>query len=136
MIGYYKQSYQTEQVFRNGWFHSGDIVVVLPNGHIELRDRLGDMINSGDKKIPSTLIEEVMEQFPDVLKVVVIAQPDNYWGEVVHTVIELKQNTHDGLEKLLLKHCQKFLPKIIVPKKFTFDKVLVSNTGKKTKTPH
>lgn len=133
MMGYYRQPSQTNQVFKNGWFCSGDLAVVLANGHIELRDRLDDMINSGGEKIPSILVEEVLERFPYVLKAAVVAEPDKYWGELVHAVIELEQEASDGLEKLLLEHCQKLLPKIMIPKKFTFNKVLISNTGKKQK---
>ena len=82
MKGYYKQPGTTSEAFNGGWFHSGDLGVMHPDGYIELRDRKKDMIISGGEHIYSIELESAIAEHPDVLEVAVIAIPDEKWGEV------------------------------------------------------
>ena len=132
MLGYYKKPEETGKVFKNDWFYSGDAAVILENGYVDIRDRVKDMINSGGEKIPSLLVEDVLEKFPGVIRAVVIGEPDSYWGEIVHAVLEFEKE-YKISEKKLKEHCYKFLPKIMVPKKFSFKEIFISSTGKKQK---
>ncbi len=82
MQGYYRQPEATAEAFKGGWFHSGDLGVMHPDGYIELRDRKKDMIISGGEHIYSIELESAIAEHPDVLEVAVIAIPDEKWGEV------------------------------------------------------
>ncbi|MBW1786048.1 MAG: long-chain-fatty-acid--CoA ligase [Deltaproteobacteria bacterium] len=82
MKGYYKQPETTSEAFHGGWFHSGDLGVMHPDGYIELRDRKKDMIISGGEHIYSIELESAIVEHPGVLEVAVIAIPDDTWGEV------------------------------------------------------
>jgi fatty-acyl-CoA synthase len=133
MQGYFNQPEETRKVFKNGWFHTGDSAVMHPNGYLEIKDRFKDMVNSGGEKISSILIEEVLENHPQVIRAAVIAEPDDYWGEIVHAVVEVEKPTGDDFERMLIDHCKHSLPKIMIPKKITFASVPLTNTGKKQK---
>lgn len=82
MAGYFKEPAATAEVFRGGWFHSGDLAVVHPDGYIEIHDRKKDVIISGGENISTVEVEKVLFQHPDLLEVAVIAVPDEHWGEV------------------------------------------------------
>ena len=82
MKGYYKDGPATEEAFRGGWFHSGDLAVQHPDGYIELQDRSKDIIISGGENISSQEVEKVIMEHPGVLEVCVVGVPDQHWGEV------------------------------------------------------
>jgi len=82
MAGYYKQPAATAEAFRGGWFHSGDLGVVHPDGYLEVRDRQKDIIISGGENISTIEVESAVFEHPDVLEAAVIAAPDEKWGEV------------------------------------------------------
>ncbi len=134
MAGYYRRPKETEEVFRNGWFYSGDAAVISSDRYIEIKDRFKDIINSGGEKIPSLLVENVLENFPGVVKAAVIPEPHPYWGEIVHAFIEFKLGeTKFATEDAIKDHCRKRLPKIMIPKKITISIIPMTNTGKKQK---
>lgn len=134
MAGYYRRPKETEEVFRDGWFYSGDAAVISSNRYIEIKDRFKDIINSGGEKIPSLLVESVLESFPGVVKAAVIPDPHPYWGEIVHAFIEFKDVEYTFVTEESIKyHCQKHLPKMMIPKKFTISIIPTTNTGKKQK---
>jgi fatty-acyl-CoA synthase len=82
MTGYYRDEEATEEAFRGGWFHSGDLGVMHPNGYVELRDRLKDVIISGGENIATIEVEQALAAHPSVSEVAVVAAPDERWGEV------------------------------------------------------
>jgi fatty-acyl-CoA synthase len=82
MLGYYRDLEATERAFAGGWFHSGDLAVMHPDGYVELRDRLKDVIISGGENISSIELEHVLQAHPDVLEAAVVGVPDPRWGEV------------------------------------------------------
>lgn len=94
MAGYYENEAATEEVFEGGWFHSGDIAVTHPDGYIEVRDRVKDIIVSGGEHISALEVEKTIATHPDVRKVAVIAVPDEKWGEVPKAYVVVK----DGRE--------------------------------------
>jgi fatty-acyl-CoA synthase len=82
MLGYYRDPEATERAFAGGWFHSGDLAVMHPDGYFELRDRLKDVIISGGENISSIELEHVLQAHPDVLEAAVVGVPHPRWGEV------------------------------------------------------
>jgi fatty-acyl-CoA synthase len=82
MVGYYRDQEATEEAFKGGWFHSGDLGVVHPDGYVELRDRLKDVIISGGENIATIEVEQALAAHPSVSEVAVVAAPDERWGEV------------------------------------------------------
>jgi len=83
MQGYYRDPEATAEAFRGGWFHSGDLGVVHPDGYLELRDRRKDIIISGGENIHPVEVEEVLARHPQVADVAVVGEPDERWGERV-----------------------------------------------------
>jgi fatty-acyl-CoA synthase len=82
MTGYYRDEEATAEAFKGGWFHSGDLGVVHPDGYVELRDRLKDVIISGGENIATIEVEQALAAHPSVSEVAVVAAPDERWGEV------------------------------------------------------
>ncbi|MCW2982719.1 MAG: acyl-CoA synthetase [Conexibacter sp.] len=82
MAGYYRDPEATKHAFRGGWFHSGDVAVMHPDGHIELRDRLKDIVISGGENISTIEVEQALLTHPAVEEAAVIGMPDEHWGEV------------------------------------------------------
>src|SRR5437879_12786861 len=82
ILGYYNKPEATEEAFRGGGFHSGDIAVMHPNGYIEIRDRGKDIVISGGENISSIEVEKALYDHPAVLEAAIIASPDDKWGEV------------------------------------------------------
>jgi len=117
MKGYYRDEEATRQAFRGGWFHSGDLGVMHPDGYIELRDRKKDIIISGGENISTIEIERVLYQHPLVLEATVIGVPDVRWGETPKAFVILKpgaQTTADEIiafcrERLAHFKCPKFV---------------------------
>src|ERR1035438_9469408 len=82
MLGYYNNPEATAEAFRGGWFHSGDVAVMHPDGYIEIRDRKKDIIISGGENISSVEVERVLYEHPSVMEAAVVGIPDQKWGEV------------------------------------------------------
>src|SRR5881296_733257 len=90
MAGYYNDPEATEQALRGGWFHTGDAAVVHPDGYVEIRDRLKDVIISGGENISSVEVEGVLLRHPAVQEVAIVGLPDERWGEAPHAFVVLK----------------------------------------------
>src|SRR6516165_329426 len=90
MAGYYNDAQATEQALSGGWLHTGDAAVVHPNGYVEIRDRLKDVIISGGENISSVEVENVLLRHPAVQEVAIIGLPDEHWGEAPHAFVVLK----------------------------------------------
>jgi fatty-acyl-CoA synthase len=96
MLGYYRDEEATAVAFAGGWFHSGDLAVVHPDGYIELRDRLKDVIISGGENISTIEVEQTLLTHPGVAEVAVVAGPDARWGEVPVAFVTARGG--DGLD--------------------------------------
>src|SRR5213078_4741227 len=94
MQGYYKDPEATAKVIRNGWFFTGDGAVVHPDGYIEIRDRLKDVIISGGENISSVEVESILLRHPAVQEAAIVGLPHERWGEAPHAFVVLKQGAH------------------------------------------
>jgi fatty-acyl-CoA synthase len=100
MEGYYRDPEATARAFLGGWFHSGDAAVVHPDGYVEIRDRLKDVIISGGENISSIEVEGVLLHHPSVQEVAVVGLPDEKWGEAPHAFVVLMPGTTLAEEEL------------------------------------
>jgi len=129
MKGYYKDPATTEISFKNGWFFSGDLAVVHPNGFMEVKDRSKDIIISGGENISSIEVEKAIYSHHAIAKVAVIPMRNETWGEIVHAVVECHSETV-VTEKEIIQFCKQKLPSYKCPKKVTFAAIPVNATGK------
>jgi fatty-acyl-CoA synthase len=119
MAGYYNDSEATAQAMRGGWFHTGDAAVVHPDGYIEIRDRLKDVIISGGENISSVEVEGVLLRHPAVHEVAIVGLPDERWGEAPHAFVVLKNgSTVDEAE--LRRFARKHLAHFKAPHRVNF----------------
>ena len=130
MAGYLKNADATEEVFKGGWFHTGDIAVVEADGCIRVTDRLKDIIISGGENISSIEIEEVLYAHPSVLEASVVAKSDLIWGETPCAFVFLKEGFDYIDDKILIEWCRKRLATYKVPKYFIFGELPKTATGK------
>lgn len=119
----------TRDAFRGGWFHSGDLGVKHPNGQIELRDRLKDLVISGGENISTVEVERVLSSHPAVLECAVVARPDAHWGEVPVAFVSLRVGAHVTAEELVT-HCRDHLARYKCPRDVIFQDLPKSSTGK------
>ncbi len=129
MKGYLKNRVATEQAFRGGWFHTGDLAVMQPDGYAKIRDRSKDVIISGGENISSIEVEETLYRHPAVLSAAVVAQPDDKWGETPCAFIELKPSASVTAEQLR-DFCRQHMARFKVPKTFVFREIPKTSTGK------
>ena len=129
MKGYFKNAASTERAFAGGWFHSGDLGVVHPDGYIQLKDRSKDIIISGGENISSIEVEDALYKHPVVEAVAVVAMPHEKWGETPCAFIECvngKSTTGDELREW----CRQNLAGFKVPSEFRFEPIPKTSTGK------
>jgi fatty-acyl-CoA synthase len=129
MKGYFADDAATEEAFRGGWFHSGDLAVMHPDGYIELRDRAKDIIISGGENISTIEVEQVLVRHPDVLEAAVIAVPDEKWGERPKAFVALR----DGApltEDELIAFVRERLAGFKAPDEIEFGELPKTSTGK------
>ena len=100
MEGYFRDPEATARAFLGGWFHSGDAAVVHPDGYVEIRDRLKDVIISGGENISSIEVEGVLLRHPAVLEVAVVGLPHEKWGEAPHAFVVLRPGAELGEEEM------------------------------------
>jgi fatty-acyl-CoA synthase len=129
MKGYLKNPQATEEAFVGGWFHSGDLAVMQPDGYVKIKDRSKDVIISGGENISSLEVEDTLYRHPAVLAAAVVAQPDPKWGETPCAYVELKPGAQTT-EAELIAHCQKHLARFKAPKKVIFGDLPKTSTGK------
>tara|TARA_Y100000591_G_scaffold169936_1_gene146619 strand:- start:2191 stop:3819 length:1629 start_codon:yes stop_codon:yes gene_type:complete len=129
MKGYFKDKEATEKAMANGWFHSGDLAVMHPDGYIKIQDRSKDIIISGGENISSIEIENTLAKHPAVSIAAVVAKSDEKWGEVPCAFIE-KVKDKDVSEKELIEFCKETLAGFKVPKKINFRELPKTSTGK------
>ena len=129
MRGYLKNDKATQEAFAGGWFHSGDLAVVHPDGYLKIKDRSKDIIISGGENISSIEVEDVLYRHSAVMAVAVVAQPDPKWGEVPCAFVELKQGSSATAEELIA-HCRRHLASFKTPKRVIFGEIPKTSTGK------
>jgi 3-(methylthio)propionyl---CoA ligase len=129
MKGYLKNTDATAEAFRGGWFHTGDLAVMQPDGYIKIKDRSKDVIISGGENISSLEVEDALYRHPAVLAAAVVAQPDPKWGETPCAFVEIRPET-TVTEAELIEHCRKHLARFKVPKKVIFGELPKTSTGK------
>ena len=129
MKGYFKDKDATDKAMSHGWFHSGDLAVVNPDGYIKIKDRSKDIIISGGENISSIEIENTLAKHPSVSIAAVVAKPDEKWGEVPCAFIEKVQDK-DVSEKELIDFCRETLAGFKIPKKVAFCELPKTSTGK------
>ena len=130
MTGYYRDEEATAEAFRGGWFHSGDLGVMHPDGYIELRDRLKDVIISGGENIATIEVEQALAAHPDVSEVAVVAAPDERWGEIPIAYVTAAGGAAPGEEELR-EFARERLAHFKVPKRVELvDELPKTGTGK------
>ena len=129
MKGYLKNPAATEEAFRGGWFHSGDLAVLHPDGYVKIKDRSKDVIISGGENISSQEVEDVLHGHPAVLLAAVVAQPDPKWGEAPCAFVELKEGSTTTAEELI-EFCRARMARFKVPKAVVFGPLPRTSTGK------
>ena len=129
MKGYLKNAKATEEAFAGGWFHSGDLAVMYPDGYLKIKDRSKDIIISGGENISSIEVEDVLYRHPDVLAAAVVARPDERWGETPCAFVELKSGAHTTAADIVA-HCKKHLAGFKVPRAVIFGDLPKTSTGK------
>ncbi|CAN7661698.1 acyl-CoA synthetase [Mesorhizobium sp. LjRoot246] len=129
MKGYLKNRKASDEAFAGGWFHSGDLGVMHPDGYIQLKDRSKDIIISGGENISSIEVEEALYKHSSVGSCGVVARPDDKWGEVPVAYVELKPGK-TATEAEIIDHCRALLARFKVPKAVIFAEIPKTSTGK------
>ncbi|CAN4083558.1 unnamed protein product [Withania somnifera] len=128
--GYLKDLEATEEAFKGGWFHSGDLAVKHPDGYIEVKDRLKDIIISGGENISTVEVERVLYSHPAVLETAVVARPDIHWGQTPCAFVKLKDDSDNVSDQELIKFCRARLPHYMEPRTVIFGDLPKTSTGK------
>ena len=129
MKGYLKNPEATAEAFAGGWFHSGDLGVLHPDGYIQLKDRSKDVIISGGENISSIEVEDVLYKHPDIVVCAVVAKPDEKWGETPCAFVELKPGA-SATEEEIVAWCRERLAHYKAPRRVVFTEVPKTSTGK------
>jgi len=129
MKGYLKNPEATAQAFKGGWFHSGDLVVVHPDGYFEVKDRLKDIVISGGENISTVEVEGVLYRHPAVLEAAVVAMPHDKWGETPCAFVTLKDGVQATSEEIV-QFCRERLAGFKVPHQIVFSALPKTSTGK------
>jgi fatty-acyl-CoA synthase len=129
MKGYLKNKKATKEAFAGGWFHSGDLGVLHPDGYIQLKDRSKDIIISGGENISSIEIEDVLYKHPAVADAAVVAKPDAKWGETPCAFIETRPGAEVTAEEIIA-YCKEKLARFKCPRHVVFTELPKTSTGK------
>ncbi|WP_158924378.1 acyl-CoA synthetase [Acidisphaera sp. S103] len=130
MKGYLKNAAATEEAFAGGWFHTGDLAVMHPDGYVEIKDRAKDIIISGGENISSLEVEEVLYKHPSVMEAAVVARPDEKWGETPQAFVTLKPGVEAVTEGEIIAWCRQHLAHYKCPRFVTFGPLPKTSTGK------
>ncbi len=130
MKGYLKNPNATNEAFRGGWLHTGDLGVRHPNGYVEIKDRAKDVIISGGENVSSLEVEEMLYRHPSIMEAAVVARPDEHWGETVCAFVTLKPDAGDVTAEDIIVWCRERLAKFKTPKHVVFEPLPKTPTGK------
>jgi fatty-acyl-CoA synthase len=129
MKGYLKNPQATQEAFRGGWFHSGDLAVVYPDGYAKIKDRSKDIIISGGENVSSLEVEDVLYRHPAVMGAAVVARPDEKWGEAPCAFVELKDGANATPDEII-RFCRERIAHYKAPKTVVFGPLPKTSTGK------
>ncbi|PRD39625.1 UNVERIFIED_CONTAM: Acetate/butyrate--CoA ligase AAE7 [Trichonephila clavipes] len=129
MKGYLKNAKATDEAFAGGWFRTGDLGVLEPDGYVKIKDRSKDIIISGGENISSLEVEEVLYRHPAILTAAVVAKPDVKWGEVPCAFVELREGMTPS-ESEVIAFCREHLAGFKAPKAVVFGNIPKTSTGK------
>ncbi len=130
MKGYLKNPSATREAFEGGWFHSGDLGVMHPDGYVQLKDRSKDIIISGGENISSLEVEDVLMKHPSVMFAAVVARPDEKWGETPCAFIERKPGSENTTDTELIAYCRERMAHYKAPRHVVFTELPKTSTGK------
>jgi fatty-acyl-CoA synthase len=130
MKGYLKNREATEEAFRGGWYHTGDLAVVHPDGYVKIKDRSKDIIISGGENISTLEVEDVLYSHPAILEAAVVARPDEKWGETPCAFVSLKPGVAEPTPADIIAWCRPRLAGFKVPKQVVFGPLPKTSTGK------
>jgi fatty-acyl-CoA synthase len=130
MKGYLKNRAASDEAFRGGWFHTGDLAVKHADGYVEIKDRAKDIIISGGENISSLEVEEVLYRHPAVMEAAVVARPDAKWGESPCAFVTLKPGAPITTEADILAFCRDRLARFKLPRTVVFGPLPKTSTGK------
>ncbi len=130
MKGYLKNPGATDEAFRDGWFHTGDLAVMHPDGYVEVRDRSKDIIITGGENVSSLEIESVLYQHPQVMEAAVVARPDDHWGETPCAFVTLKPGAAEVGAEAIIAWCRDHMAHFKAPKTVVFGELPKTSTGK------
>jgi fatty-acyl-CoA synthase len=129
MKGYLKNPKASDEAFAGGWFHTGDLAVMHPDGYIEIKDRSKDIIISGGENISTIEVESVLYRHPAVLEAAVVARPDATWGETPCAFVTLKPGA-SATEDDIIAFCRSHMARFKAPKTVVFGALPKTSTGK------
>jgi fatty-acyl-CoA synthase len=129
MKGYLKNPIATDEAFAGGWFHSGDLAVMHPDGYLEIKDRAKDIIISGGENISSLEVEEILYKHPAVMEAAVVARPDEKWGETPQAFVTLKPGAA-ATQADIIGWCRQHMAHFKAPRHVTFGPLPKTSTGK------
>ena len=129
MKGYLGNAHATSAAFAGGWFHTGDLGVMQPDGYVKIKDRSKDVIISGGENVSSLEVEDVLYRHPAVMAAAVVAQPDPQWGEVPCAFVEFKDGA-SATEAEMIEHCRARLAHFKAPRHVVFGALPKTSTGK------
>lgn len=129
MKGYVKNASATKEAFAGGWFHSGDLAVIYPDGYIQIKDRSKDIIISGGENISTIEVESVLYRHTAVQEAAVVARPDEKWGETVCAFVTLNPSMQ-STEKEIISFCKQYLAGFKIPRTVVFCELPKTSTGK------
>ena len=130
MKGYLKNETATQEAFRDGWFHTGDLGVMHPDGYIEVKDRSKDIIISGGENISSLEVEEILARHPAVREVAVVAKPDPHWGETPCAFVALREGVEAPSVDALIQWCKAQMAHFKCPRHIVYGELPRTATGK------
>lgn len=129
MKGYLKNAKATAEAFADGWFHTGDIAVVHPDGYLQIKDRAKDIVISGGENISTVEVEDVLYRHPDILEAAVVARPDPKWGETPCAFVTLKDGRRVSVDDII-GFCRGQLAGFKIPRTIVFGVLPKTSTGK------
>ena len=130
MRGYLKNPEATDEAFRGGWFHTGDLAVRHPDGYVEVKDRAKDIIISGGENISSLEVEECLFRHPKIMEAAVVARPDGHWGETVCAFVTPRDGAGDLTEDEVMIWCRERIARFKTPRSVVFGPLPKTSTGK------
>ena len=130
MMGYLKNPEATEKAFAGGWFHTGDLAVMHPDGYLEIKDRSKDIIISGGENISTIEVESALYRHPAVLEAAVVGKPDEKWGETPCAFLTLRPDAEPVSEADVIAFCRDELAAFKIPRRVVFGPLPKTSTGK------